>query len=799
HPLPPGAQGELYIGGVQLADGYINQTALSAERFLPLPGTLKSFPIEGNKLYRTGDLVRLTAENGLEFLGRIDHQVKIRGLRIELGEIETQLMVLPQVKSAVVSTHRDNSDQAQLVGYIVLDVSDEAANVIPDIQSLLSKVLPDYMIPAQWVILSSLPYLSNGKVNRNALPKPEILPASDSYTDELTAQESLVATVWQKVLKHAQILPDVPFYSLGGDSMMAIRVRSALEREGFSLDLAALFRNPTVRQVARLLVPVSPQLSVSRSPFSLLSHQDKQQLPPGLEDAYPLSAMQKSMAWQAEIERDSSVYRVVTSLTLELPLDGQLLQQAIEETYRRHPLLRSSFDQSNYSEPIQLVHHEVSVDITAEESLSHLTEQQQQQFIQHWVEQAKLHYLDLNKAPCLAFYTHQLSPQRFQLSVIEHHVVLDGWSDLVMLDEIIENYRDLRENRQPQHAVLTSHYRDFVAAEQEIIQNKNATAFWQSKLAELNPAPLPRAEKTGNTWHKRIQASLPTALCETLQTLVVTHQLPLKTLLIAAHLKVQAVLTGQKDVATGLIFNARPASQDADKMIGVFLNTLPLALSIEQESFIDLARRVQQFEAEAWPWGLYPFTAMQRDYGQEIVLDSYINYMDFHRNWGATGSVVSQAFGVADTNFALAVNYLMDPVSENLSLWFDCNLGQLSEAMCDLLPQYYLKVLQQMAEDPLQYVFASSLLPREQYEQIQQWNNTVQAYERDYCAYRQFEHQAKHFPDREALCCRDQSVSYAELNQIANAMAIRLQKAGVTSGVLVGVCLRRSVELVAHT
>ncbi|MEQ1963770.1 amino acid adenylation domain-containing protein [Xenorhabdus khoisanae] len=796
-PLPPGAQGELYISGVQLADGYINQTALSAERFLPLPGTLKSFPVEGNKLYRTGDLVRLTAENGLEFLGRIDHQIKIRGLRIEPGEIETQLIALPQVKSAVVSTHRDNSSQEQLVGYIVLDVSDEAANVIRDIQSLLSKVLPDYMIPAQWVTLSTLPYLSNGKVNRNVLPKPEILPASNSCTDELTAQERLIATVWQKVLKHSQILPDVPFYSLGGDSMMAIRVRSALEKEGFSLDLAALFRNPTVRQTARLLVPISPQRSVSRSPFSLLSHQDRQLLPPGLEDAYPLSAMQKSMAWQAEIERDSSVYRVVTSLTLELPLDGQLLQQAIEETYRRHPLLRSSFDQSNYSQPIQLVHHEVSVDITAEESLSHLTEQQQQQFIQHWVEQAKFHYLDLNKAPCLAFYTHQLNPQRFQLSVIEHHVVLDGWSDIMMLDEIIENYRDLRENRQPQHAVLTSHYRDFVAAEQEIIQDKNATAFWQSQLAELNPAPLPRAEKTGNTCHKRIQASLPTELYETLQTLVVTHQLPLKTLLIAAHLKVQAVLTGQKNVATGLVFNARPASQDADKMIGVFLNTLPLALSIEQESFIDLARRVQQFEAEAWPWGRYPFTAMQRDYGQEIVLDSYINYMDFHRNWGATGSVVSQAFGVADTNFALAVNYLMDPVRKSLSLWFDCNLGQLSEAMCDLLPQYYLKALQQMAEDPLQGVFASSLLPREQYEQIQQWNNTVQAYERDYCAYQQFEHQAKHFPDREALCCRDQSVSYAELNQIANAMAIRLQAAGVTPGVLVGVCLRRSVELVA--
>ncbi|VTP64595.1 Tyrocidine synthase III [Serratia rubidaea] len=631
-PLPPGSVGELYIGGVQLAEGYINQPTLSAQRFLPLPASLKPLAPQGEKLYRTGDLVCLTELRGLEFLGRIDHQVKIRGLRIELGEIEAQLMALPQVKHAVVSTHRSGADAAQLVGYLVLDNADDDPTAAQHIARRLGSVLPEYMVPALWVMLPTLPYLSNGKVNRKALPAPEQQPAAEAAA--LTADEQRVAAVWRQVLQRDDIAPDAAFYSLGGDSMMAIRVRSALEKAGYAVELSALYRNPNLRQLAKQLTPFQAQQHVAIAPFSLLSEQDRQSMPAGLEDAYPLSAMQKSMAWQAEIERDTSVYRVVTSLTVELALEPALLQQAVEETCRRHPLLRSSFDLSSYSQPVQLVHPQAPVSIAAETSLSHLAPAQQQAFIQNWVEQAKFRHLPLNNAPCLTFHTHALHPQRFQLSVIEHHVVLDGWSDLLMLDEIVENYRELQAGRQPQRDALQSHYRDFIAAELQIMQDPQAAAYWQTQLAELNPAPLPRREAVSATRHKCVRAPLPPALTPALHALAAAHQLPLKALLVAAHLKVQAVLTGQTAVATGLVFNGRPAAQDADKMIGVFLNTLPLALSLETESFVALAERIARFEADSWRWGRYPLTAMQRDYGQEIVLDSYINYMDFHRSWG---------------------------------------------------------------------------------------------------------------------------------------------------------------------
>ncbi|WP_434462311.1 amino acid adenylation domain-containing protein [Serratia plymuthica] len=792
-PLPPGTVGELYIGGVQVAEGYVNQPELTAERFIPQPDGLIPLAAAGGRLYRTGDLVRLTEHHGLEFLGRLDHQVKIRGLRIELGEIEAQLVALPQVEQALVSTHRDPLGQDRLVGYLVLAERD----ALPEIERQLRAILPEYMLPAQWVILSALPYLSNGKVNRKALPSPKAVPENGS--GELNDQERLVATVWQSVLQRPTLSPDTPFYSLGGDSMLAIRVRSALEKHGYALDLATLFRNPTLRQLAKQLTPAATATTppVSPAPFSLLTPQDRQRLPQGLEDAYPLSAMQKSMAYQAEIEHESSVYRVVTSLTVELPLTLALLQRAIEYTLARHPLLRSSFDLSNYSQPLQLVHQRVTTPLTQAEDLTSLAPEQQRQALSRWVDQAKYHRFALAEAPCLAFFSHALHPQRFQLSVIEHHVVLDGWSDLLMLDEIVDNYRQLLAGREPQRAELASHYRDFIVAEQQIAADRQAAAFWQSQLSELDPAPLPRPDKTGPTRHKSVRAELPATLANKLGQLVQTHSLPLKALLVAAHLKVQAVLTGQDRVATGLVFNGRLGVQDADKTIGVFLNTLPLALSIEQASFIELAQRIAQFEADAYPYGRYPFTAMQRDYGQEIVLDSYINYMDFHRDWGDENSPISHAYGVADTNFALAVNYLKDPVSQSLSLWFDCNLAQLSEPLCDLLPEYYLQALSQLADAPQQPVFTAALEAGRQQALIREWNRTDVAYEADACAYRQFEHQAALNPQREALCCRDDSLSYAELNQLANAMAARLREAGVMPGSLVGICLRRSVTLVA--
>lgn len=796
-PLPPGAVGELYIGGVQLAQGYINQPQLTAERFIPQPDSLIPFVGEGGRLYRTGDLVRLTEHHGLEFLGRLDHQVKIRGLRIELGEIEAQLMALQQVEQALVSTHSGPLGQHHLVGYLVFADRDANGHSLAEIERQLRTTLPEYMLPTQWVILPALPYLSNGKVDRKALPIPKIV--QESGDGELNDQERLIATIWQKVLQRPTLSADMPFYSLGGDSMLAIRVRSELEKSGYSLDLASLFRNPTLRQLAKQLMPVVIETGVpaSPAPFSLLNSQDRQRLPQGLEDAYPLSAMQKSMAYQAEIERNTSVYRVVTSLTVELPLKLPLLQRAIDCTLARHPLLRSSFDLSNYSQPLQLIHQQVETPFESAEDLTLLASEQQQQAILRWIEQAKCHRFDLAQAPCLAFFSHSLHPQRFQLSVIEHHVVLDGWSDLIMLDEIIDNYQLLLDGFELQPVNLVSQYSDFIVAEQQIMADRQAAAYWQSQLTELDPAPLPRPDKVGPTRHKSLRAELPAALSNTLEQLVQTYSLPLKALLVAAHLKVQAVLTGQARVATGLVFNGRLGVQDADKTIGVFLNTLPLALSIEQVSFIDLARQIAQFEADAYPYGRYPFTAMQRDYGQEIVLDSYINYMDFHRNWGNENSPISHAHGVADTNFALAVNFLKDPVSQSLSLWFDCNLALLSEPLCDLLPEYYLQALSQLTGNPQQLVFAASLQARGQQELIRQWNHTDVAYEADDCAYRQFERQAVLNPQREALCCRDDSLSYSELNQLSNTMASRLREAGVTPGSLVGICLPRSVMLVA--
>ena len=781
-PALPGVPGELYIGGPQVALGYVNQPELTAERFVEVEG------VEG-VLYRTGDLVVLTEDSGLEFMGRLDHQVKIRGLRIELAEIESALMALPAVRQAVVCVHQNDTPNPILVAYLVM----QDTNAVAELRTQIATTLPDYMIPTHWIPLNELPLMPNGKVNRRALPVPE--RQQDSTQAESEA-ERLLQSIWKDVLGLDEVGMETPFFSLGGDSMMAIRVRTAIEQQGWTFELAELFRNPTIRQLSAQLSAHKPVENIRREPFESLNEEDLARLPAGLEDAFPMSAMQESMAYQAEIDQSSSVYRVVTSLTLERPLEREHLETALNVTLQRHPLLRSSFDLSSFSRPLVLVHAQVEAPVYYEQPLAHLNQTEQRSFIQSWVEDAKFQTFELNRAPGLRFYVHPLAVDRFQLSVVEHHVVLDGWSDLLMLDEIVDYYDRLLDSDPIQTEPLLSHYADFVATETQLLNNEEARRFWQGVTAGVDASPLPRRDTQGQTSHRSYHADIPRDLNDALMTVASEHRCSIKSLLVAAHLTALSAITGNRQVATGSVFNGRLDHPDSDKVIGVFLNTLPLSLSLDDLDYIALAKQVAEFEYRSHAFGRYPFTTMQRETDNELNLDSYVNYMDFHRQWGE-GSVVSNAFGVANTNFPLAVNFLVDPVSQTLSLWFDCDLGTLDPCLCERLPDYYLTLLRQIARDPLRPVLSTELItPRERWL-LEYWNQTELSYDSQTLVHQQFEQQAERTPERAAVSYLDTHLSYSQLNQLANRIARALVDAGVEANETVGVCVPRCPELIA--
>ncbi|MFD0370484.1 amino acid adenylation domain-containing protein [Streptomyces sp. NPDC127114] len=793
-PLPHGIAGELHIGGVQVATGYLNRPELTAASFV-------DNPFGPGRLYRTGDLAVLREDGVVLYRGRLDHQVKVHGFRIEPGEIESALLGHPAVGQAVVTAPLGSDGQRQLVAHLV---PEHDAPEPAELRDWLRERLPAYMTPAHFVTLDALPLLSNGKLDRKALPMPETRPAR-ALTPPETAEEKLLHQAWRTVLDTDEIGVDDSFFVLGGDSMHAIRVRAEVERGGLTFDVSDLFAGPSIRELARAVRPSQERDSADRRPFGLLSAGDRELLPDGLDDAYPLSAMQAGMLYHAAYAEDSSVYRVVTSARVAARLDRDALRAAIDDTAARHPSLRCSFDLARYSEPLQLVHSQVEIPLETGLDLAGLDDWARLRAVTDWVEAAKFTRFDPEVAPLLKFVAHPCGPDAFELSVIEHHVVLDGWSDMRMLEEVADHYRARLAGGELSLPPVRSAYRDFVAAERQALADERTRDYWTGLLRGAEPTRLVPRGATGQEGtdgarpaaNHRYDVPVDGEVAEALRALAGREGLPLKSLLTTAHLAVLRLVGGDDEVLTGVVANARLEEEGGDETIGVFLNTLPLRVDLSSASLLDTARRVFDHERRSAAHRRYPFAQMQHDVGEGLRLDSYVNFMDFHRDrHRSADGLMAVTVGVAETNYPLAVNFLIDPELGRLQLWLDCDLAVLPEEFCSRLAGYYERALTAVARQPDERLTSVDLMAPAEHAQLAAWNDTAVAYDSADTVHGQFERQVLAHPDAIAVAHRFDEVGYADLDARANRLAHHLRGQGVGRGDLVGVSLRRGIDLV---
>lgn len=794
-PLPHGIAGELHIGGVQVATGYLNRPELTAASFI-------DNPFGPGRLYRTGDLAVLREDGVVLYRGRLDHQVKVHGFRIEPGEIESVLLGHPAVEQAVVTAPLGDDGQRRLIAHVVPDGdAPEPAQLL----DWLRERLPAYMAPAHFVTLDALPLLSNGKLDRKALPMPETRTVR-TVTPPETVEERLLHQAWRTVLETDEIGVDDSFFVLGGDSMHAIRVRAEVERAGHTFEVSDLFQGPSIRELARIVRPLERRESAAdRAPFGLLSAQDRLLLPDGLDDAYPLSAMQAGMLYHAAYAEDSSVYRVVTSVRVATRLDPDALRAAIDDTAARHPSLRCSFELARFSEPLQLVHSRVEIPLETGRDLAGLDEEARSRAVADWVEEAKFTRFDPEVAPLLKFVTHPCGPDAFELSVIEHHVVLDGWSDMRMLEEVVDHYRARLTGRELGLTPVRSAYRDFVAAERRALADERARDYWTGLLRGAEPTRLVPQGSTGQerpdgprpAANHRYDVPLDGDVAAALRALAGREGLPLKSLLTTAHLAVLRLVGGDDEVLTGVVANARLEEEGGDETIGVFLNTLPLRLDLSSDTLLDTARRVFDHERGSAAHRRYPFAQMQHDVGEGLRLDSYVNFMDFHRDrHRSADALMTVTAGVAETNYPLAANFLIDPEEGRLQLWLDCDLAVLPEEFCARLAGYYERALTAVARQPEERLTSVDLMAPAEHAQLVAWNDTAVAYDPSDTVHGQFERQALSRPDAIAVAHRFDELSYADLDARANRLAHHLRGQGVGRGDLVGVSLRRGTDLV---
>jgi len=337
-PVPIGIPGEMYVGGAGVARGYLNRPELTAQRFISNSFDSSKFKIQNSKLYKTGDLARYLPNGELEYLGRIDNQVKIRGFRIELGEIEALLASHPVVWESVVVVREDEPGKKRLVAYVVpkTEQSPKAA----ELRRFLKQKLPEYMVPSAFVQLEALPLTANGKVDRRALRVPDTArpELEDVFVVPSTPEEKILAAIWANVLGVEQVGINDNFFALGGDSIRSIQVLSQAKEQGLSFSVQQLFQQQTIHELVQELKTQENDITKLEltQPFSLISQADKQQLPDGLEDAYPLAILQMGMIYHSEYSQDSAVYHDIFSFHLKTPFDVQLLQVAVQDLVNHH-------------------------------------------------------------------------------------------------------------------------------------------------------------------------------------------------------------------------------------------------------------------------------------------------------------------------------------------------------------------------------------------------------------------------------------------------------------------------------
>nr|UYH37519.1 amino acid adenylation domain-containing protein [Myxococcaceae bacterium MCy9487] len=800
-PVPPGVPGELFLAGIQLARGYLHRPALTAERFIPDPIS----PRPGSRLYRTGDLARWLPSGVLEFLGRLDDQIKLRGLRIELGEIEAVLSLHPAVSQCVVLARSDSPDRLQLVAYLA-PRTDSA--VIPhELQQFLLGKLPDYMVPAFFVLMEAIPLSPNGKVDRRALPAPILDPQSraEPSAQPRSPTEEALATIWGHVLGMERIGLNDNFFELGGDSILGIRIITAARAIGLELALPLLFQHQTLQALALAAeqgpnsIPERPRLQ----PFGLVPPEERERLPSGLEDAYPLATLQAGMLFHSELRPDTPVYHDVFSYHLRAQLDADKLLQAIRELIHQHPILRTGFALSGFKQPLQCVHTQAEPSVGFAE-LGHLEPPEQDAAVEEWSLRERATPFDWARPPLLRFQVHRRGPEGFTLSLGFHHAILDGWSVATLITELLQRYLGLMGlNAGAPQPPLRQHYRDFIALEQQALASDAHKAFWKERLAEMNPARLPRwpgdrSAKVGT--QGELEVPISDALSQGLRKLAGTAGVPIKSVLLAAHLKVLRLLSEQRRVMTGIVAHGRMEEVDGERVMGLFLNTLPFVMELPAGTWIELARQVFQVERASMPFRRLPLAEIQRQAGGQTLFETVFNFAHFHVYRGVVEQEGIEFAGgkfFEQTHFTLAANFQLDVFGRQVRLRLSYDAGELDAQQVERMGGYYARALEAMASQPEGRHESASLLTRAEEQQVvEEWNRTGVEYPELDCLHSLIEAQVRRTPEAVALVFEEQSLTYRQLDERANQLAWHLLSLGVGPECTVALCLERSLEMV---
>lgn len=782
-PQPIGVSGELCIAGAGLARGYHNRPDLTEQSFVT-----NSFTA-GDKLYRTGDRARWLPDGNIEYLGRFDHQVKLRGLRIECGEIEHTLLLQAEVRDAVVMTVTDHAGEPVLCAYLV--TAEGKAPEEASLRAALKELLPEYMIPSYFITMEAFPLSPSGKTDRSRLPQPRFAEPTACGEAPATPMERRLADLWREVLGLAAselddlavIGREAHFFQLGGHSLRAAQLAGLIEqRYGAAFAMKDVFDAPLLREMAARIDNAAPKLAtvivqVESRPF------------------YPLSLAQNRLFVLQQLYQGSTTYNLPLALNLTGKLDQDRLREAIQGLIDRHEPLRTSFEWVD-GKPVQRVHERVSFELAVHALMDAAD--------LNTFAQAVVRPFDLRKAPLIRAFLATDSESQHTLLLDIHHIVADGVSMNVMARDFEQLYRG--GSLQP----LSINYKDVAVWQQEWMASEarvQQEQYWAFQLAGMLPVlqlPTDYLRPPEQSFEgAKLALSIPAELAERIGTAAEQWSVTPFHIWLAAYHTLLHLMTGQDDLIVGTPIAGRfhPATES---LVGMFVNTLPIRSRPSSElTFRAFAEQLKEIMLTALDNGLLPFEHMvtmldvPRDLSRNPLFDTMFVMQHMEVGLAAADALQFEAqvpdnrVSKLDLTFEIA-----DQGEKGAALTIEYSTALFKEDSIRRMAKWFFRIIGLALAEPdrplggigLQGAAAAA-------KQSEAFNCTAAPYANGDTVEVYLERQAAETPQAVAVASEDGVLTYEELNRRSNRLAQALRKQGVKREERVAVMMDRSLEM----
>ncbi len=794
NPQPVGVPGELHIASVGLARGYLHRADLTAEKFIPNPFSEQP----GARLYKSGDLVRRLSDGSLEFMGRIDFQVKLRGFRIELGEIEAALTAYKTVRHAAVILREDEPGQKYLAAYITLTEDSK-----PDQNALnlfLKERLPDYMVPATVTVMDTFPLTSNGKIDRKKLPKPEgaALHTAEKIAPR-TPVEELLVSLCQSILNVKEVGVNDNFFDLGGHSLLATqmmsRIRSAFEVE---LPLKDFFENPVISDLALKI--------------ETLRQTDQSLLPPPIHafernGNLPLSFAQQRLWFLDQLAPGSANYNIPTVLRLKGDLNLDALERSVREIVRRHESLRTTFSEEKGT-PLQVIHETIDIPFNVVD-LSALTPEEAEAKAREMAEVEAATPFDLSKGPLFRGMIIKLADQDHLALFTLHHTISDGWSMGILVREVATLYPAFLNDAASPLPDLTIQYADFAVWQRYWLQGEvleKQLSFWKDLIGENPPVlELPTDFKrpamqtfNGRTLHSILSPDLTGQLLQFSQN----ENATLFMTLLAAFQTMLYRYSGQDKILTGSPIANRTMAE-TEPLIGFFVNTLVLPADFSSVTdFRSLVKQIRQTTLQAYAHQDLPFEQLveavqpERDMSHSPLFQAAFILQNMTMDKLELPGLTLEPFEAESTVSKYDLTLNAAETEQGIECYFEYNTDLFTESTIQRMMAHFENLIRAILRDPKQKVdLIDFLTDQEKVNLFERWNQAQRELPQPHTVPAVFEALAQAQGAHPAAIFDGETLSYEQLNTKANQLAHHLLDMGLKPDQIVGISLPRSLDV----